>query len=220
MQIKQRKINYNIVDDETKEILLYEMNNHLLMDEKPSEYFNSILEVPILKEHPFSMLYNLKKAEQSPVHHPEGNVWNHTMLVIDYAAKEKNKSSNQRVFMWAALLHDIGKPPTTRIRKGKITSYDHERVGAVMAREFLEEFTTDENFIKKVCSLIRWHMQILHVAKNMPFGNIKGMKEETDINEVALLGFCDRMGRKNPDTAKESQNIALFLKKCRDFKDV
>lgn len=219
MQLKQKEINYNLLDDETKEILLYEINNHLLMDEKPSEYFNSILDVPIFKEHPFCMLYNLKKAEQSPVHHPEGNAWNHTLLVVDYASKQKNKSKNEKVFMWAALLHDIGKPPTTKVRKGKITSYDHEKVGAVMAREFLEEFTTDESFINDVCSLIRWHMQILHVVKNMPFGNIKDMKEETDINEVALLGYCDRLGRKNPDVEKEQNNIEVFLKKCMDFKE-
>ena len=218
MQLKQKEINYNLLDDETKEILLYEINNHLLMDEKPSEYFNSILDVPIFKEHPFCMLYNLKKAEQSPVHHPEGNAWNHTMLVVDYASKQKNKSKNEKVFMWAALLHDIGKPPTTKVRKGKITSYDHEKVGAVMAREFLEEFTTDESFINDVCSLIRWHMQILHVVKNLPFGNIKDMKEETDVNEVALLGYCDRLGRKNPDVEKEQNNIEVFLKKCMEFK--
>ncbi len=219
MQLKQRKINYNILDDETRELLLYEINNHLLMDDKPSEYFNSILEVPVFKKHPFFMLYNLKTAEQSPIHHPEGNAWKHTMLVLDYAAEEKRKSKNEKVFMWAALLHDIGKPPTTKIRKGKITSYDHEKVGAVMAKEFLEEFTTDEKFIKKVCALVRWHMQILHVARDMPFRNIKAMKEETDVNEVALLGYCDRMGRKNPDVEKEKQNIALFLKKCRDFEE-
>lgn len=218
MQLKQRMINYNIYDEENKEFFLYEINNHLLMDDKPSEYFNNILEVPILKKHPFSMLYNLKTAEQSPVHHPEGNAWKHTMLVIDHAAKEKYKSKDEKVFMWAALLHDIGKPPTTRIRKGKITSYDHEKIGAAMVREFLEEFTTDKKFIDEVCSLVRWHMQILHVVKDMPFRNIKDMKEETDINEVALLGYCDRMGRKDPDIVNEKQNIAMFLKKCRDFK--
>lgn len=217
MQLKQRKINYNKFDDETKEIFLYEINNHLLMDEKPSEYFNSILDAPIFRKHPFNVLYNLQTAEQSPVHHPEGNVWNHTMLVIDYAAKEKHKSKNAKSFMWAALLHDIGKPPTTKVRKGKITSYDHEKVGADMAREFLLEFTTDEKFIKEVVSLIRWHMQILHVAKDMPFANITTMKEETDYNEVALLGYCDRMGRKDPDVKKEEQNIAMFLQKCRSY---
>ncbi len=57
-------------------------------------------------------------------------------------------------------------------------------------------------------------MQILHVVKDMPFANIKVMKEETDINEVALLGFCDRMGRTNVEQAKEENNIKIFLQKC------
>lgn len=217
MHLKQRKLNYNLTDDETKEYLFYEMNNHLLLDEKPSEYFNSILNTPILKKLPFHMLYNLKKADQSPVHHPEGNAWNHTMLVIDYAAKEKNKSKNEKVFMWAALLHDIGKPDTTKIRKGKVTSYDHDKVGAVLAMEFLREFVTDEQFINKVASLVRWHMQILHVVKELPFEDIKTMKEETDYKEVALLGYCDRLGRTNVNKEKEKQNIDTFLKKCRVF---
>lgn len=219
MQLKQKKINYNMYNDEIKELFLYEINNHLLMDDKPSEYFNSILEVPIFKKYPFSILYNLKLAEQSPVHHPEGNAWKHTMLVIDNAANIKNKSKDDRAFMWAALLHDIGKPPTTKNKKGKITSYDHEKIGAVMAREFLEELTSDEKFIDKVCALVRWHMQILHVVKNMSFSNIKAMKEETDINEIALLGYCDRMGRKNPNIEKEKQNIEIFLQKCNDYKE-
>ncbi|NYB73283.1 HDIG domain-containing protein [Sedimentibacter hydroxybenzoicus DSM 7310] len=215
--LKQKKINYNLLNEDNKEIFLFEINNHLLMDEKPSEFFESIVDVTLMKKHPFYMLYNLTKAEQSPIHHPEGNVWNHTMLVIDNASKEKHKSENQKIFMWAALLHDIGKPDTTKIRKGKITSYDHEKVGAVMAREFLSEFITDELFIKKVTALIRWHMQILHVVKVMPFADIKAMKEETDIHEVALLGYCDRMGRKDPDVDKEKQNIDIFIKKCREF---
>lgn len=215
MQIKQKKINYNILDDDTKELLLYEINNHLLMDDKPSLYFNSIIDTPIFKKHPFCMLYKLRQTEQSIQHHPEGNVWNHTMMVVDEAAKQKFKSKNEKVFMWAALLHDIGKPDTTRNRKGKITSYDHEKVGEALTKEFLQEFTTDDEFINMVASLVRWHMQILHVVKNLPFANIMTMNEETDIKEVALLGFCDRMGRTNADAAKEKENISMFLKKCR-----
>ncbi len=67
---------------------------------------------------------------QSPQHHPEGSVWNHTLLVVDEAAKIKEQSADPRTFMWAALLHDLGKPSTTMRRKSKITSYDHDKVGA------------------------------------------------------------------------------------------
>lgn len=215
MDIKQKKIDYNSIDKETKEIFFYEINNHLLLDEKPSDYFNTIRDTKIFREHPFSMLYRTWETEQSPTHHPEGNVWNHTMLVVDKSAKLKNKSKDGKVFMWAALLHDIGKPDTTRNKKGKITSYDHEKVGAVLTREFLNEFTTDKGFIERVVGLVRWHMQILHVVKNLPFADIEAMKEETDVKEIALLGFCDRLGRLKVNISKEKENIDLFLKKCK-----
>ncbi|HPV85743.1 MAG TPA: HDIG domain-containing protein [Sedimentibacter sp.] len=215
MHLKQKKLNLNKTDDEIKLLLLYEINNHILLDEQPSIFLNSIVNTNIFKEYPFYMLYKLKETEQSPIYHPEGNAWNHTMLVVDEAAKLRNKSRDERVFMWAALLHDIGKAETTKNKKGKITAYNHETVGADLCVKFLQEFTTDDTFIQKVKGLVRWHMQILHVVKDMPFADIKSMKEETDIREVALLGFCDRMGRTNVDKIKEKNNIILFLEKCK-----
>ena len=215
MYLKQKKLNLNKTDDEIKLLLLYEINNHILLDEQPSIFLNSIVNTNIFKEYPFYMLYKLKETEQSPIYHPEGNAWNHTMLVVDEAAKLRNKSRDERVFMWAALLHDIGKAETTKNKKGKITAYNHETVGADLCVKFLQEFTTDDTFIQKVKGLVRWHMQILHVVKDMPFADIKSMKEETDIREVALLGFCDRMGRTNVDTIKKKNNIILFLEKCK-----
>jgi len=215
MYLKQKKLNLNKTDDEIKLLLLYEINNHILLDEQPSIFLNSIVNTNIFKEYPFYMLYKLTETEQSPIYHPEGNAWNHTMLVVDEAAKLRNKSRDERVFMWAALLHDIGKAETTKNKKGKITAYNHETVGADLCVKFLQEFTTDDTFIQKVKGLVRWHMQILHVVKDMPFADIKSMKEETDIREVALLGFCDRMGRTNVDTIKEKNNIILFLEKCK-----
>ena len=215
MHLKQKKLNLNKTDDEIKLLLLYEINNHILLDEQPSIFLNSIVNTNIFKEYPFYMLYKLTETEQSPIYHPEGNAWNHTMLVVDEAAKLRNKSKDERVFMWAALLHDIGKAETTKNKKGKITAYNHETVGADLCVKFLQEFTTDDTFIQKVKGLVRWHMQILHVVKDMPFADIKSMKEETDIREVALLGFCDRMGRTNVDTIKEKNNIIMFLEKCK-----
>ncbi len=214
MQIKQKKLNLNVITHENKLLLLYEINNHILLDEQPSFYLNTIVNTKILQEYPFQMLYKLKETEQSPIHHPEGNVWNHTLMVVDCAAELKEKSKNEKVFMWAALLHDIGKAETTKNKKGRITAYNHETVGADLCVKFLQEFTTDDKFTKEVTNLVRWHMQILHVVKDMPFADIKAMKEETDIYEVALLGFCDRMGRTGADTEKEKNNIRIFLQKC------
>ncbi len=199
----------------SKAQLFDEIEQHLMQDERPSEFLNRICEQPLFREPPFNLLANLKKAKQSPMHHPEGNVWNHTMLVIDMAAQVKQKSKNPRAFLWAALLHDIGKPGTTRIRKGKITSYDHDKLGAELAEQFLSEFTQDQQLIQSVVGLVRWHMQILFVLKRLPFADIPSMKQQADIEEVALLGFCDRMGRLGANREKEERNIQLFLQDCR-----
>lgn len=190
------------------------ISNHLLQDSRPSIFLNDICSRPLFHKYPFLMLYNLKSTEQSPLHHPEGNAWNHTLLVVDEAAKVRSDSRNTSVFMWAALLHDIGKPVTTKVRKGKITAYDHDTVGADLAQKFLREFTDNDDFVHKVSMLIRYHMQVLYVLKNLPFADIRGMRRNTDINEVALLGLCDRLGRTNADRAKEEQNIQMFLQKC------
>ncbi len=194
--------------------LYTEINSHILNDEKPSIYLNEIYNIPIFSQYPFDMLYKLKTTEQSPKHHPEGNVWNHTLLVVDEAAKVKSKSKKHDVFMWAALLHDIGKPSTTKNKKGKITSYNHDKVGSKLAKNFLNEFTDDYLFIENVVQLVRWHMQILFVVNDLQFADIKTMKKQTDINEVALLGLCDRLGRTNINRTAEEKNIDLFLQKC------
>lgn len=196
---------------------LYEqINFHILEDEKPSVFVNEVSEIYLFKQYPFNMLYNLKNTEQSLKYHPEGNAWNHTMLVLDIASQIKHKSSDKTAFMWGALLHDIGKPSTTKNYKGKIVSYDHDKQGAVLVKKFLSEFTNNLEFIDKVIALVRWHMQILFVVKNMRFAEIEKMKNQTDVYEIALLGYCDRMGRKEANKGVEMDNIKMFLKKT-DF---
>ena len=198
--------------------LYAEINKHLLEDEKPSAYLNEVYYEPVFQERPFDMLYKLRDTEQSPMHHPEGNVWNHTVLVTDEAARVKCKSKNQAVLMWAALLHDIGKPATSKVRNGRITAYDHDKVGAKLAKVFLRAFTDDEKFVDEVSKLIRYHMQILFVVKDLPFADIEGLKLNTDIKELALLGLCNRLGRQGSDTANEEKNVEMFLQKCMKLK--
>lgn len=198
-----------------------EFEYHLMNDHKPSEYFDHILEnTELLEEYPLTMLSDLAETEQSPEHHPEGNVWRHTMMVVDNAAGRKSESRNPRAFMWAALLHDIGKAPTTRVRNGRITAYSHDVEGEKMSQVFLREYTDDEEFIYRTTKLVRWHMQILFVVKNMPFADIDSMDKETSIDEVALLSLCDRLGRGGMDEDKENEerhNVEVFLKKTREY---
>lgn len=199
-----------------KQVLFDEINQHLLQDIKPSEYLNVLMEGSTFQEeYPFTLLSRLKKIEQSPQHHPEGNVWNHTLLVLDNSAQVKDKSSDRRVFMWSALLHDLGKATTTKLRKGRITSYDHDKEGEKLAQSFLEYFTQDQDFITRVSRMVRWHMQILFVTNKLPFAEIETMKSQADIKEIGLLGLCDRLGRKmDQDIQKEIEIMENFIRVC------
>lgn len=195
-----------------------EIEKHLLNDEKPSIYLNEQVENGDFDEYPLSMIKDLLTVEQNPIYHPEGNVFIHAMMVVDEGAIVRERSKDKKAFMWELLLHDLGKKPTTKLRKGKLTSYNHDTVGAKMAREFLEYFNQDEVFINKVISLVRWHMQILFVTKNSRFQNIKQMLEDVDVDEMILVSRCDRLGRgnlnklKREETLKEVENFKKILK--------
>lgn len=198
--------------------LFKEFERHLMEDKKPSEYFNKIIE-EICNRYPLNMLKDLKKAMQNPKFHPEGNAWIHTMMVVDNAASSKKLSKNPRAFMWAALLHDIGKGTTTKLRKGRWTSYNHDIEGEKLAIKFLNEFTNEENFIYNVSKLVRWHMQTLFVVKDLPFKSLEQMIKEVDIDEVALLSECDRLGRMGLDDEKikeEKESIKKFISKAEE----
>jgi len=199
--------------------LFRDLDYHLTHDYKPSVYLKEIKEQDAFRQYPFTMISDLTRVEQSPQHHPEGSVWNHILLVLDNAAALKDQSEDSRVFMWAALLHDIGKTPTTKLRKGRITSYDHDKVGESMAREFLRFFNCPEDFILRVSRLVRWHMQILFVVKGLPFADIQRMKSQVSISEVALLGLCDRLGRGGEvDVEGERENIRRFIEKSQSYR--
>lgn len=198
-----------------KSMIFEEITKHLMEDISPSDYFNSMDRE--LEEYPLNMLHKLKQVEQSKKYHPEGNVWNHTMMVIDEAAKVRENSNDSKVFMWAALLHDIGKPDTTKIRKGRITSYDHDTVGAELSKKFLEYYTEDRSFIEKVSLMVKYHMHMLYILKGLPYGNPIQMVKETDIHDLALLCRCDRLGRIGANVKEETENYNLFLSKLKAY---
>ncbi|NRT92245.1 HDIG domain-containing metalloprotein [Clostridium beijerinckii] len=203
-----------------KEIFL-NIEEHLISDDKPSIYLENALKNHNLDNYPFSMISDLRDVDQNPKFHPEGNVFIHTMMVVDQGAVNRERSRDKRVFMWALLLHDIGKKPTTKLRKGRLTSYNHDSVGAEMAREFLTYFNMEENFIDEVRGLVRWHMQSLFVTKDMKFQNIGDMLRDVDINEIFLVSLSDRLGRGNLDHIeinKTKEEVRKFKEKITDFK--
>lgn len=200
-----------------------EFTRHLLEDENPSIYFNNLVKNNTYPDiYPYDMILKLKGIDQNPKHHPEGNVWIHTMMVIDEAAKRRNKSKNPKGFMWAAFLHDIGKLTTTKVRRGWITSYDHDKVGEKMAGEFLTSLGLDKDkeFYNYVVSLVRLHMQILFIVKNNEFADFNRVAKSDHVEDIGLLGICDRLGRgpKTKDEIKlEERNIEIFLERCQNY---
>lgn len=199
----------------TNNKIFEEINEHLMKDTKPSEFITSLSQQNEFQEYPLNFLWKLKSTEQSKKYHPEGSVWNHTMLVLDEAAIVRDQSTDQKVFMWAALLHDIGKPKVTRIRKEKITSYDHDIKGEELCIEFLEAFHLDETFIRKVASLVRYHMHMLYVLKGLPYSDVKGLLKNVDYGELALLCRCDRMGRSGADRETEDAEYREFYQRLQ-----
>lgn len=197
-----------------KEIFL-DIEQHLLNDNKPSNYLEEALKNHLLDNYPFSMIKDLQEVDQNPKYHPEGNVFIHTMMVVDEGAKHREKSRDKRVFMWSLLLHDIGKKPTTKLRKGRLTSYNHDIVGADMTVKFLEYFNQDEAFIEEVRGLVRWHMQSLFVTKDMKFQNIGDMLKDVNINEIILVSLSDRLGRGKLDY-KEIEDTRVQIKKYKE----
>jgi len=196
-----------------------DFETHLLNDDQPSLNFREMAaEGQLDTLYPFTMLGDLQQVDQSPAFHPEGSVWEHTLLVVDLAAERRQHSENPRVLMWAALLHDIGKTATTKVRRGRITAYDHDRYGAKLAVDFLKEFTDDEEFINQVTQMVRWHMQILYVTKKLPFADIDKMLSEVPLPEIALISECDRLGRGKMNAEiqqTELANVAAFLQQCQ-----
>ena len=84
----------------------------------------------------FPELEQLIGVEQDPVYHPEGDVWVHTMEVVDRAAAFRDRVADPYAFMLLALTHDMGKAVTTEFIKGRIHAYEHDR--AVLSHGLIE----------------------------------------------------------------------------------
>lgn len=181
-----------------KEIFL-KINEILLTSSKPSKDLENLINEGYFDKEPFNKIKKLNDIEQSQKYHPEGSVLKHVFLVVDLASEYKKYSNDEKVFMWGALLHDIGKLTTTKIRKNRITSYNHDTEGKDIAIEILDSLTDDEDFKQKVSKLVRWHMQPLFYDKNLPFFQPQDMINDVEYKEIALLSLCDRLGRGNLD---------------------
>ncbi|NDC79823.1 MAG: CCA tRNA nucleotidyltransferase [Verrucomicrobia bacterium] len=98
-------------------------------------------------------LLEMRGCAQSPEHHPEGDVWIHTRLLLTHL---KNPSP---ILALSALLHDIGKPRTSRTEpSGRIRFFGHEGVGARMAEEIMRRLRFSNEQVESVVACVANHM--------------------------------------------------------------
>ena len=104
-------------------------------------------------------------VQQPPEFHPEGDVWQHVLLMLD------NMRQPSRTLAWGVLLHDVGKPPTFRIAE-RIRFDGHAEVGTEMARNRLAQLKASNEDIDRVSSLVANHMRFKDVP-NMRLSTLK-----------------------------------------------
>ena len=126
-------------------------------------------------------LLEMRGCAQSPEHHPEGDVWVHTRLLLTHL---KNPSP---VLALSALLHDIGKPRTSKTDPdGRIRFFGHEGVGARMAEEILRRLRFPNDEINAITACIANHMAFKD-APNMRVSTLKRLlARPTFLEELEL----------------------------------
>lgn len=194
-----------------------ELEEVLLTDEKPSRYFMGLKDGNNL-DMEFPEVGDLIGVIQSPIHHPEGDVFNHTMMVIDEASKLKNKAKNPIGFMYSALCHDFGKVITTTTKEdGKIISYNHERAGLKLVRKFLNRtIRKEENEIRDyVLNMVELHMQPNQLAnQNSRLKSTRKLFNKSVCpQDLILLAKADALGRSlNEDYSLKEAYLKNALK--------
>lgn len=180
----------------SKERIDGEMKKALLKADKPSVFF-SILRKTDKLSHWFPELEALISIPQRHEYHLEGDVWNHTMLVLDKAAERRDKVNFPYGFMLAALCHDFGKSVSTKEENNVIRSLGHEHSGLPLINSFLHRITNEHKLINYVLNLCEHHMKPNMLAAQ--HSGIKATNKLFDVcadpNDLIELACADNEGR-------------------------
>lgn len=142
----------------SKERVEEELKKALLKADKPSIFFEELRIMDQLHTW-FTELELLIDLEQDPIYHPEGDVWTHTMEVLDRAASMRDKASDPYRFMLLALTHDLGKAVTTAEKNGRIHAYEHEIKGMPLVESFIKRLTNERDVISYLKNMVPLHMR-------------------------------------------------------------
>lgn len=184
------------LDSLSKERIEGELRKALLKAEKPSEFFATLREMNRLDEW-FPELKALIGVEQNPKYHAEGDVWVHTMMVLDEAAKLRENTANPFGFMLTALSHDYGKAICTEKINGVIHSYEHEIKGLPLIEAFLCRITNETKLQKYVLNMAKLHMRPNTLAAQR--SSVKSTNKMFDLSvaprDLIYMSIADHLGR-------------------------
>jgi putative nucleotidyltransferase with HDIG domain len=147
----------------------------------------------------------MKGVEQPPEYHPEGDVWVHTLLLL-----EKLPVGVSPTLAWGALLHDVGKPATfSHHPPDRIRFNGHVEVGVKIAHEILRRLRFSNEECTQILSLVENHMR---------FGDVEKMKESTLKRFFRLPHFDQHLELHRMDCLSSHGDLRLweFAKRRRE----
>ncbi len=175
----------------------------LLSAARPSIGFTLALDLGVVPRL-FPELHALVGCVQEPEWHPEGDVWVHTLQVIDQARTRVDDLPRPKrlAVMLGAICHDFGKPATTQFLDGRIRSIDHEAQGVAPASRFLDRLnihTLDGYDVRaQVLGMTAHHLEPgmwFKVKEEVGDGAFRRLAHKVDLELLARVAKSDCMGR-------------------------
>src|SRR5579859_5203866 len=141
-------------------------------------------------------IWAMKGVEQPPQFHPEGDVFVHTLLLL-----ENLPQPCPAILAWGALLHDVGKPATFRVAPDRIRFDDHVDVGVKMAEEICKRLRLSNDDTEQILALVDNHMR---------FGHVGRMKESTLKKFLRLPAFDEHLALHRADCLASHRNLSTY----------
>jgi tRNA nucleotidyltransferase (CCA-adding enzyme) len=191
------------LDDLPAERIWGELEKLLLKAERPSIGFALAREVGVT-ERLMPEMHALIDCPQESEWHPEGDVWIHTLMVIDEARRRNGDLGRGRLaaVMLSAVCHDFGKPLTTALIDGRIRSLGHEEAGVAPAAAFLDRLNVnsldDFDVRHQVLAITAHHLKpgaFYKVRDEVTDGAFRRLAQKVDMELLARVAKADCCGR-------------------------